>query len=406
MTKKPLSLEEAVTRMVGAATCGVGTEPAALREAHGRVLADDITATLDVPPWDNSAMDGYAIQSSDAGKVLPISQRVFAGDFPEPQIPDSCCRLFTGAPLPPGTDAVVPQEQVELLDDKHVRVPTGVKPGQHVRRQGADVKIGDLLLPGGSRLRPADLGLLASQGLAQLEVRRRLRVAVISTGDELREPGMGSLELGSIYNSNSPMLCSTLEAWGCEVSLNLIVRDNLTALREVLKEAANCSDLIIASGGASVGEADLMRDALSDLGQIEFWRIAIKPGKPFTFGYAENKPLIGLPGNPVSAFVTLLLVARPFVHLLQGRSPVRPRTLMARAGFATSRPGDRLEFLRVVLKSGSSESSPPTAHLYHDQSSGVLRSLSASDALAEVPIGTTVGEGEWIKTLPLDGFSW
>ncbi|MEM6484989.1 MAG: gephyrin-like molybdotransferase Glp [Pseudomonadota bacterium] len=406
MTNKPLLLAEAVTRMVGAATCSVGKESVALHDAHGRVLADSIAATLDVPPWDNSAMDGYAVQSSDAGKALPVSQRVFAGDFPEPQTPNSCCRLFTGAPLPPGTDAVVPQEQMEILDDKHVRVPADVKPGQHIRRQGADVKVGDILLQSGSRLRPADLGVLASQGLAQLAVRRPLQVAVINTGDELREPGTGSLELGSIYNSNSPMLCSTLESWGCEVSLNLIVRDSLTALREALKEAARCSDLIIASGGASVGEADLMRDALTDLGQIEFWRIAIKPGKPFTFGFAEQKPLIGLPGNPVSAYITLLLVARPFVHLLQGRSPVKPRTLMARAGFSVSRPRDRLEFLRVELKSGPSEFSPPTAHLYPDQSSGVLRSLSVSDALAEVPIGTIVEEGEWIKTLPLDGFLW
>ncbi|GAB5413285.1 MAG: molybdopterin molybdotransferase MoeA [Congregibacter sp.] len=404
MNASPLiSLDEALSRVLGAVRPPETRESLALAEALGRILAQDFYATLDVPPADNSAMDGYALASSLAGQIVPVESTVFAGDVPTAVSESASARVFTGAEIPDGADAVVIQEDVELCGDR-VRMPEDILAGQHIRRRGQDCRRGELLLAAGRRLVPQDLGLIASQGIAEVSVFGSLKVALLSTGKELREPGSGDLPRAAIFNSNRPMLQGLLRKLGCEVLDFGIVDDTPQATEQALSSAADQADVIISSGGVSVGEADHVRDAVEKLGAIDLWRIAIKPGKPFAFGSVRKRAgsaaqFIGLPGNPTSAFVTFLLLARPFVLALQGCTDVRPSRVPGIADFTVKRAGTREEFLRVrtELQEGRLLATP-----YTNQSSGVLRSVTESNALAIVPRGQTIARGDSIELLMLD----
>ncbi len=391
-------LDDAIEHLLDAACTPSRAETVALDDALGRVLAEDQFALIDVPPADNSAMDGYAVRARDAGRQLRVSQRIAAGDVPLPLAEDSVARIFTGASIPDGADAVVMQEDV-TLDEDLACLPDTVGLGQHIRRLGQDCARGELLLSRGRRLKPQDLGLLASQGHASLELFPRLTVALLSTGSELREADGGELPPGAIFNSNRPMLRALLSSLGCAVVDMGIVEDTAAATRETLANAARQADVVLSSGGVSVGEADHVRDAVNALGNIDLWRIAIKPGKPFAHGLIGGTPFLGLPGNPASAFVTFVLLARPFLCALQGRTDLPPRTVPARADFSVDRPGSRREYLRVTLRN---EGDRLWAVPYANQSSGILRSVSASDALAVVPERATVQRGDTLTVLPLE----
>lgn len=285
-------------------------EQVPLEQAGGRVLAVDLLAGLDLPPWPNSAMDGYALRLADwNGEPLPVSQKIFAGQAPKPLQADTCARIFTGAPLPEGADLVEMQENAEALDDGRVRFTQPLRVGQHVRPRGQEIRQGDLVLPAGTRLRSIELGLAASLGYAALEVRRKPRVALLSTGDELVEAGQ-PLQAGQIYNSNRPLLKDWLQRLGCDVLDAGILPDDLARTRERLAGLAGV-DLILSTGGVSVGEADFLGMALREAGELTLWKLAIKPGKPLTVGQFQGIPVIGLPGNPASTLVTFALLARP-----------------------------------------------------------------------------------------------
>jgi len=363
-----------------------------LAAADGRVLAENIVAGLDLPPWDNSAMDGYALRLSDwTGEPLAVSQRIFAGSLPAPLMAGSCARIFTGAPVPEGADCVEMQENVELLDDGRVRFKQALKARQHIRPQGQETRRGELVLQAGTRLTPIELGLIASLGLAEVKVCSRLRVAVLSTGDELIEPGQ-PLGAGQIYNSNRQLLISWLQRLGCEVVDGGILPDDLPATRVALAQLLDVG-LILSTGGVSVGEADFLGAALREEGQLAFWKLAIKPGKPLTFGRFRGVPVIGLPGNPASTLVTFGMLARPYILRRMGVQQVTPLGFQVPTGFVWSKAGSRREYLRAKLQDGR-------AVLYPNQSSGVLRSASWADGLVEVLENTTLAEGEGVRFIP------
>lgn len=361
--------------------------------AEGRVLAADLVSSLDLPPWPNSAMDGYALRLSDwTGAPLPVSQRIFAGQAPLPLAAGTCARIFTGAPVPEGADCVEMQENAEVLDDQRVRFTNVLQVGQNIRAQGQETTVGEKVLDAGTRLGPIELGLAASLGCAQLEVVRKVRVAVLSTGDELIEPGQ-ALGPGQIYNSNRVLLCGWLQRLGCEVVDAGILPDDLPTTRQRLAELGDV-DLILSTGGVSVGEADFLGIALREEGELALWKLAIKPGKPLTFGHFRAVPVIGLPGNPASTLVTFALLARPYLLRRQGVQAVRPLQFQVPAGFVWSKPGNRREYLRGRLEQGR-------AVIYRNQSSGVLRSAAWAEGLVEVLEERTLVEGDWVNFIPL-----
>ncbi len=378
-------------------------------DADGRVLAEDLVSALQVPPQDNSAMDGYAVRVADvveAGAVVLISQRIAAGHAAEPLRPGTCARIFTGAPMPEGADAVVMQEDTrDVGGDLHaVHIDAVPLLGQWVRRSGEDVRRGSTVLAQGQRLSPAGLGLAASLGLAQLRVMARPRVALFSTGDELVMPGdvaPADMKPGAIYNSNRFFLRAMLHRLGCEVSDLGIVPDSREKTLAALKSAADHHDLILTSGGVSVGEEDHIKPAVEQLGQLALWQIAMKPGKPFAYGSvgrdagagAGETPgchFMGLPGNPVSSFVTFLLLVRPFLLKLQGADPAMPQPVMLPAHFSLSRADKRREFLRVRRNANGG------LDLFPNQSSGVLTSAVWGDGLVDNPPGRTIAHGELV----------
>lgn len=390
-----MPVEVALQRLLTLADAAriVGSEVLPLSEVDGRVLAGPLVAGLDLPPWPNSAMDGYALRHGDLqGDPLPVSQYILAGQFPEPLQAGSCARIFTGAPLPAGADSVEMQENVEVQSDGRVRFLEPLRLAQNVRPQGQEVRSGETLLAAGARLGPIELGVAASIGKAELEVRSKLRVAVLSTGDELVEPGM-ALEPGQIYNSNRSVLCTWLRRLGCEVVDGGILADDLQKTRETLASLHDV-DLILSTGGVSVGEADFLGQVLRQEGELELWKLAIKPGKPLTCGRYQGVPIIGLPGNPASTLVTFGLLVRPYLLRRMGVEAVEPLSISVPAGFAWSKAGSRREYLRARLEQGR-------AVLYPNQSSGVLRSAAWADGLAVIPENCTLAEGDSLSFIPL-----
>jgi len=369
-----------------------------LSDALGRVLAEPLSAPFAVPAWDNSAMDGFALRAADLpadGGWLPLAGRIAAGDAADQPLPAGhAVRIFTGAPLPPGADSVVAQEDCEIEADR-VRFPS-VNCGAHVRRQGEELAAGALVLEAGKRLRPQEIGLLASFGVAQVAVYRRLRVGLLSSGNELREPGQ-PLAPGQIYNSNRYCLLAVLRSLGMEVHDYEILADELGASRDALALAASEWDLLITSGGVSVGEEDHLKQAIRELGELHLWRLAIQPGKPLAFGEVNGKPWIGLPGNPAAALITSLVVARPFLLRAQGCTEALPKPLRLPAGFAWSKPNKRRQYLRARLENREGEL---RVCLHPRQGSAMLTSASWAEGLAIVESNRTLGEGETVDYLP------
>ena len=390
-----MPVEVALQRLLAMAeaTPILETQRIALGEAAGRVLAEPLIAGLDLPPWPNSAMDGYALRLADwTGEPLPVSQRIQAGSAPEPLQAGSCARIFTGAPMPPGADTVEMQENAVLDDDGRISFSEPLRLGQNVRAQGQETRIGDEVLPAGTRLGPIELGLAASLGFAELPVRRRMRVAVLSTGDELVEPGR-TLGPGQIYNSNRIVLINWLQRLGCAVVDAGILVDDLEQTRAALAALGDV-DLILSTGGVSVGEADFLGLALREEGELALWKLAIKPGKPLTCGHFRGVPVIGLPGNPASTLVTFALLARPYLLRRLGVQRVEPLGFSVPAGFVWDKPGKRREYLRARLETGR-------VLRYPNQSSGVLRSAAWAEGFAEVLEGTTLAIGDSVRFIPL-----
>lgn len=396
-----LSTQEALDAVLAAARPLGRRETVDTLAANGRVLAADVIATLDVPPMDTSAMDGYAVRVADlrgAETALPVSQRIPAGHAPEPLASGTAARIFTGAPVPQGADAVVMQEQCEVRDDGSVVIRHAPAEGEFVNRQGADIRRDSVVLAAGTRLGAPALGLAASVGIAKLEVSRRLRVAVFFTGDELTMPGE-TLRAGSIYNSNRFVLRSLLENLGCEMTDYGIVPDNLAATRAILRDAARANDLIITSGGVSVGEEDHVKPAVEAEGRLNLWQIALKPGKPLAYGEVnraggETAHFLGLPGNPVSSFVTFLLFVRPFILRLQGVADVTPRRIAMRADFTQTKADRRNEFVRARINAHGGLDAFP------NQSSAVLTSTVWGDGLIDNPPGHRIEAGQTVAFLP------
>jgi molybdopterin molybdotransferase len=393
-----LSFDEALQELLAAARPVAETEEVDTVAAAGRTLVRAQASGLTVPPLDNSAMDGYALRVADvpaAGTRLVVSQRIPAGSVGTPHVPGTAARIFTGAPVPAGADAVVMQELCEHAGEGVVQINHVPRPGENIRRAGEDIRAGAEILAAGTRLAPQDIGLAASVGLARLPVFRRLRVAVFFTGDELSMPGE-PLKPGGIYNSNRYTLRGLLAALGCEVRDLGIVPDSLDATRAALREAAAASDVIITSGGVSVGEEDHVKAAVQAEGALDLWKIAIKPGKPLAFGKVSRRDtaFIGLPGNPVSTFVTFLMLVRPYLLACQGARATMPRGLMMRADFDWPKPDRRREFLRVRINDAGG------LELFPNQSSGVLTSCAWADGLVDNPPAQAVARGDLVRFLP------
>ena len=396
-------LDEALAQLLEQARTLPDTEEVSTFEADGRVLAQDIVSALQVPAHDNSAMDGYALRCADvtAGSVLVVSQRIAAGASGESLQPGSVARIFTGAPIPAGADAVVMQEDCETIsapgEPVQVRVNAAVQPGQWIRRAGEDVAQGSVVLSKGDRLTPASLGLAASVGRNTLPVVRQPRVALFSTGDELVMPGdvaPADMKAGAIYNSNRFFLRALLVRLGCLVTDFGIVPDRLDATLQALRDASAHHDLILTSGGVSVGEEDHIKPAVQALGSLTLWQIAIKPGKPFAYGKVGAAHFMGLPGNPVSSFITFLVLVRPFLLLLQGANQVKTQTIALPAHFEWPKADKRREFLRVRRNQAGG------LDLFPNQSSGVLTSTVWGDGVVENPPGQAIAAGDLVQFLP------
>ena len=403
--KPMLSVAEALARMLTGARPLREIETLDTLAANGRVLAEAQASTIDVPSADNTQMDGYAVRAADCAggsATLTVSQRIAAGHVGQFLAPGHAARIFTGAMIPEGADAVVMQEQCEALDGNLVTVKHAPRAGEWIRRAGEDITSGAVILAAGTRLRSQELGLAASVGLATLPVLRKLRVAVFFTGDELTMPGEapgGKLAPGAIYNSNRFTLRALLENLGCEIADFGIVPDTLAATRDTLRSAARANDLIITSGGVSVGEEDHIKPAVEAEGRLDMWQIAVKPGKPLAFGEVRRDGgaafFIGLPGNPVSSFVTFLLFVRPFILRLQGVAGEKaPRAFSMRADFDWPKPDRRNEFLRARINvAGGLE-------LFPKQGSGVLTSTVWGDGMIDNPPGQAIRAGDMVRFIP------
>jgi len=401
-----LPLETALSQLLAALdNRPMRTEMLSTLEADGWVLAQDVVSMLEVPPHDNSSMDGYAVRCADIapGRTLPVSQRIPAGSQGAPLQAGTVARIFTGAPIPLGADAVVMQEDCQDVQGANpsvsaVQLQTQPQTGQWIRHRGEDVMNGATVLQSGLRLGPAALGMAASVGLAQLQVACKPRVALFSTGDELVMPGTVApqdMPPGSIYNSNRFFLSALLRRMGCAVTDMGIVPDRLDATVQALRDAAQAHDLVLTSGGVSVGEEDHIKPAVQQLGRLDLWQIAIKPGKPFAHGQVDAAHFIGLPGNPVSSFVTFLLLVRPFLLRMQGVQDVALPSQPLRADFDWPRADRRQEFLRVRRNAQGG------LDLFPNQSSGVLTSVVWGDGFVDNPPGRTIARGDTVRFISL-----
>ena len=403
-----LTAQQALDHLLSHAKPVTQTESVPMQASLGRVLAENVNSLVDVPPLDNTSMDGYAVRTADTatpGQVLRIAQRIPAGSVGTQLEPGTVARIFTGAPVPPDADAVVMQEDCAIAEGSVDQVQVNIAPavGQWIRRRGEDLTAGKTALTAGILLRPQELGVAASAGLTHLTVKRRVKVAAFFTGDELALPGE-PLKPGGIYNSNRDTLLACLQSLGCDATDLGIVPDRLEATREALRKASKDHDLIITSGGVSVGEEDHIKPAVTAEGRLDLWQIAIKPGKPLAFGAVRKSDtpqdgeawFIGLPGNPVSSFVTFLLFVRPFILQLQGRVAEMPQSYLMRADFDWLKADRRNEFLRVKINAQGS------LDLFPNQSSGVLTSASWGDGLLDCPPGQSFKKGDLVKYIPFD----
>lgn len=401
-------LDEALHHVLAQAQ-PLGVEHVDLFNADGRVLRADCISALQVPPQDNSAMDGYAVRAADitaAGVALAVSQRIPAGHVGEPLQPGTVARIFTGAPVPAGADAVLMQEDTQVLQDGTVRFNAVPKLGQNIRRGGEDIALNSTVLAQGMRLTPAAIGLAASIGMAQLPVGRKPRVALFSTGDELVLPGTVApqdMRAGSIYNSNRYFLRALLQRLGCEVVDGGILPDNLEQTARAIHRVAQDCDLVLSSAGVSVGEEDHVKPAVEQQGELNLWMIAMKPGKPFAYGkvFRNGKDasngvahFMGLPGNPVSSFITFLLLVRPFVLCLQGMGDVAPKSISVTAQFDWPKLEKRREFLRARHDGQGGLA------LFGNQGSGVLTSTVWGDGIIDNPPLTPIQPGDTVRFIP------
>ncbi|OGA69828.1 MAG: molybdopterin molybdenumtransferase MoeA [Betaproteobacteria bacterium RIFCSPLOWO2_12_FULL_68_20] len=401
MNKGLLSVDEALAVLLAGAKPVEEIESVLTMQATNRVLARAQTSTMDVPPMDNSAMDGYAVRAADVKAPearLRVAQKIMAGAVGKPLEPGTAARIFTGAPVPPGADAVVMQEFC-AADGDHVVVKKVPKAGDWIRRIGQDIRKGSEILPAGKRLLPQDCGLAASVGIRTLPVYRRVRMGLFFTGDELAMPGE-ALAPGRIYNSSRFTLNGLASVFGCEVRDYGIVPDTLEATRAMLRRAAAECDVIVTSGGVSVGEADYVKPAAEAEGSLLMWKIAMKPGRPLAFGKVGQAAFLGLPGNPVSSFVTFLLFVRPYVLKTQGIAQVEPRAIAARADFDWHEPDARREFLRAKWNAQGG------LDLYPTQDSAVLASTAWADGLVDNPPNRAIRKGDSVRFLPYSELYW
>jgi molybdopterin molybdotransferase len=392
-----LSVDDALARLLAEAKPVGELEEVPTLEATNRILARAQRSTMDVPPLDNSAMDGFAVRTSD-GPRLRVAQKIMAGSVGKPLEAGTAARIFTGAPIPAGADAIVMQEHTTIEGDQ-VHLRKKPKPGEWIRRVGSDVKNGGEILAAGRRLLPQDTGLAASVGIKTLPVFRKVRLGLFFTGDELVMPGE-PLAPGRIYNSNRFTLRGLGEVFGCDVRDYGIVPDSLEATRDALRRAAAETDVIVTSGGVSVGEADYVKPAVEAEGKLLMWRIAMKPGRPLAFGSVKKSFFIGLPGNPVSSFVTFLIFVRPFLLRTQGMAQVEPRWMQMRADFDWPEPDARREFLRVKWNAQGG------LDLYPTQDSAVLTSTSWADGLVDNPAAHAIRKGDLVRFLPYSELYW
>ena len=390
-----IPVKDALQRLLADVEVNCATQQVPLSAALNRVLAEQTVSLVDVPPQDNSSMDGYAVALASLNgteqTILPLSQRIAAGHAPQPLIAGSVARIFTGAEVPVGADAVIIQEQVSV-DDKGVHLPANVEFRQNIRPRGQDLIAGELLHRVGKKLQPADIGVLASAGISQVRVYQPLKIAILSTGDELVEPGE-PLGAGKIYNSNRAMLSALIQQLGMQVVDIGKVADTLEATQQALQEAAQSADLIISTGGVSVGEEDYIKSAVDALGELHMWRIKVKPGKPLAYGRVLGKPIFGLPGNPASALITFSLFARPYLVKLQGGNVQATLRFKVIADFERPTAGKREEYLRGVYEEGK-------VTPFSNQSSGMLSTASGANGLVVIPVDTVVKLGDLVDFVP------
>ncbi|NNM82377.1 MAG: molybdopterin molybdotransferase MoeA [Burkholderiales bacterium] len=388
-----ISRQEALDLLLSRAVQAGISEQVNTEEASGRILSEALVSPIDVPPCDNSAMDGFAIPSG--ALEFSVSQRIAAGSLPAPLDAGTAARIFTGAPVPQGTEAVVMQEDCEFSDGR-VKILKAPKPGANIRRRGEDIAGGSVFLEAGTRLRPQELGMIASVGISGVSVFSKLKVAIFFTGDELVMPG-NPLPLGKIYNSNRYSLIGLLDSLGCEIVDLGIVPDSLESTVRALQEGAEKADLVMTCGGVSVGEEDHVKAAVDKIGSIEMWKVNIKPGKPFAFGDLSGIPFLGLPGNPVSAFTIFCLFARPFILKMQGASKWQPLSFAVESAFDW-KASAREEWLRARIDEEG------RAILYPSQGSGVMTSLSWADGLVMIPAGSGMKNGQSVRFYPFSEF--
>jgi molybdopterin molybdotransferase len=399
-----LAYDDALAQLTGSVAPLAAVTEVPLLQATGRILARSIDATIDVPGCAMSSMDGYAINTTDLADAaifrLPLAQRIAAGDKETTLKPGFAARIFTGAPLPVGADAVIMQEQVEV-DAQGIRFAQRPPSGHNIRPRGNDIQRDTTILRQGMRLRPQDIGLAASVGLGSLPVFDAVRVGIFFTGDELVEPGE-ALASGKIYDSNRYTLHGLLESLGCQIIDLGLVGDTLEATRAAMLEASKQADLVVTTGGVSVGEEDHVRIAIEQLGELRLWRLGIKPGKPLAYGQINGTAFIGLPGNPVSVFATFCLFVSPVIQIMQGRDWHKPIALSVRADFDWPQPDSRREFLRARLVCGAEGDT--RAQIFPNQDSGVLTSTVWADGFVEIAENETVRVGDSVDYLPFAQF--